>query len=111
MTTTEAKSDNNGSAVQAVESVGTTTAGTISDRDLKKLSYEYAGECDGIYYFRTPGSSTLARGDISDLDELVVVQRRHPMIDARTASAALTLREKARQVTPFGTVAGDVIGS
>jgi hypothetical protein len=87
------------------------TDSTISDRDLKKLSYEYAGECDGIDYFRTPGSSTLARGDLSDLDELVEVQRRHPMIDARTAQAALTLRENARQITPFGTVATDEVAS
>lgn len=84
---------------------------SITDKDLKKLSYEYAGECDGIYYFRTPGTSQLARGDLSDLNELVEVQRRHPMIDARTAATALTLRKEGRQVPPFGTQPGDQVAS
>jgi len=87
-------------------------ASTISDRDLKILSHEYVGECDGIFYFRDPlHPGELSRGDESDKEELCEMQRKHPLIDAATASAALRMRKMMSAKTPFGTVAGDMVGS
>lgn len=102
-----------GSSIRAVESNGTQAASVISDRDLKILSLEYAGECDGIYYFRRVADPTgpLLRGSVDDLNERMDVQARHPMIDAWTAAAALQARQMARQPTPFGTLATDEVAS
>ncbi len=109
---TKTQKPENGSSIRAVESNGTQAAEQISDRDLKILSHEYVGECDGILYFRNPlKAGILARGDESDKERLIEMQAKYPMIDAMTAAAALRIREMAATKTPFGTLAGDMVGS
>jgi hypothetical protein len=107
----ETKTD--GSPLSAAGNEEKGTAGTISERDLKILSLVYVGECDGIYYFRDAGqpNSPLYKGDEPDVRERDRIQGLHPLIDAVTASSVLQMRRAAKATTPFGTVAGDVIGS
>jgi len=107
----ETKTD--GSPISTAGNEGMGTAGTISERDLKILSLVYVGECDGIYYFRDAGqpNSPLYKGDEPDVRERDRVQRLHPLIDGVTASSILQMRRVAKATTPFGTLAGDSVGS
>lgn len=85
----------------------------ISDHDLKLLSLKFIGECDGTYYFRdaTNPAGPAYSGDMADLKEHLIVKSAHPMVDAGTAAAVLEMRRIGKATTPFGTAAGDVIGS
>ncbi len=131
---TEAKSEG-GSGVRAVESNGTQTADNISDRDLKILSLQFIGECNGTYYFRDETNPTgpAYSGTMADLKEHLDVKSVHPMIDAGTAAAVLEMRRlgrtavktyglaldnsdwarqaRAERPSPFGTAAGDQVAS